>query len=48
MPVVPRYRKVYEKIVDKGADLSGIKKILFFWALELGKKYEPYGKTQVV
>lgn len=41
---VPRLlEKVYDKIVAKGAMLSGIKKKLFFWALELGLKYEPYG-----
>jgi long-chain acyl-CoA synthetase len=33
--------KVYDKIVAKGADLTGIKKKLFFWALELGLKYDP-------
>ncbi|CAM9590764.1 unnamed protein product [Discosporangium mesarthrocarpum] len=41
---VPRLlEKVYDKIVNKGAELSGIKRALFFWALELGEKYEPYG-----
>ncbi len=40
---VPRLlEKVYEKIVAKGSALSGIKKNLFFWALEIGEKYEPY------
>lgn len=44
MTAVPRlYEKVYDKIVAKGADLKGIKKALFFWALNLGLKYEPYG-----
>ncbi|MBL7913743.1 MAG: long-chain fatty acid--CoA ligase [Bacteroidia bacterium] len=39
---VPRLlEKVYDKIVAKGADLTGIKKKLFFWALELGLKYDP-------
>lgn len=43
MTAVPRlYEKVYDKIVAKGADLKGIKKALFFWALNLGLKYEPY------
>lgn len=42
--VVPRLlEKVYDKIYAKGAELSGIKKKLFFWAIELGLKYEPYG-----
>ncbi len=44
MTAVPRlYEKVYDKIYAKGADLSGIKKKLFYWAIELGLKYEPYG-----
>lgn len=39
---VPRLlEKVYDKIVAKGTDLTGIKKNLFFWALELGLKYDP-------
>jgi len=43
MTVVPRLlEKVYDKIFAKGAELTGIKKKLFFWALELGFKYEPY------
>lgn len=38
---VPRLlEKVYERIVSKGLELTGIKKALFFWALELGKKYD--------
>lgn len=44
MTAVPRlYEKVYDKIVAKGSELSGIKKALFFWAVDLGLKYEPYG-----
>ncbi|QSE98141.1 AMP-dependent synthetase/ligase [Fulvivirga lutea] len=39
---VPRLlEKVYDKIVAKGYSLTGIKKQLFFWALQLGDKYEP-------
>ncbi|MCC1483545.1 AMP-dependent synthetase/ligase [Winogradskyella immobilis] len=46
MTAVPRlYEKVYDKIVAKGSELSGIKKALFFWAIKLGLKYEPYGKN---
>jgi long-chain acyl-CoA synthetase len=42
--VVPRLlEKVYDKIYAKGAELTGIKKKLFFWAIDLGLKYEPYG-----
>jgi long-chain acyl-CoA synthetase len=39
---VPRLlEKVYDKIVSKGYELTGVKKSLFFWALNLGLKYEP-------
>lgn len=38
---VPRLlEKVYERIVGKGLELSGIKKALFFWALNLAKRYD--------
>ena len=38
---VPRLlEKVYDKIVAKGNDLTGIKKKLFFWALKLGHQFE--------
>tara|TARA_R110001632_G_scaffold90844_4_gene194968 strand:- start:4268 stop:6052 length:1785 start_codon:yes stop_codon:yes gene_type:complete len=44
MTAVPRlYEKIFDKIVLKGQDLTGIKKKLFFWAVSLGLKYEPYG-----
>ncbi len=44
MTVVPRLlEKVYDKIINKGTELTGIKKSLFFWAVNLGLKYEPYG-----
>ncbi|NLP59156.1 long-chain fatty acid--CoA ligase [Lutibacter sp. B1] len=46
IPVVPRLlEKIYDKIVDKGSSLKGIKKMLFFWALELGKHYKPYKRN---
>ncbi len=46
MTAVPRLlEKVYDKIIAKGTDLSGIKKKLFFWAVNLGLKYEPYGQN---
>jgi long-chain acyl-CoA synthetase len=42
--VVPRLlEKVFDKIYAKGSDLTGIKRKLFFWAIELGLRYEPYG-----
>jgi len=38
---VPRLlEKVYERIMTKGATLKGIKKKLFYWAIELGKNFE--------
>ncbi len=38
---VPRLlEKVYERIMGKALELTGIKKSLFFWALNLGKQYE--------
>ncbi|HET8885947.1 MAG TPA: long-chain fatty acid--CoA ligase [Salinimicrobium sp.] len=41
---VPRLlEKVYDKIIAKGSTVGGIKQKLFFWAVELGLKYEPYG-----
>ena len=46
MTLVPRLlEKVYDKIYAKGAELKGIKKMLFFWAVDLGLKYEPYGEN---
>ena len=46
MTAVPRlYEKIFDKIIAKGADLTGIKKRLFFWAVDLGLKYEPYGQN---
>jgi long-chain acyl-CoA synthetase len=38
---VPRLlEKVYENIMIKGAEQKGIKKKLFYWAVELGNKYD--------
>lgn len=46
MTAVPRLlEKVYDKIIAKGADLSGIKKALFFWAVKIGLQYKPYGEN---
>lgn len=43
---VPRLlEKVYDKIVTAGKELKGIKHKLFFWALELGLRYEKDGKN---
>jgi long-chain acyl-CoA synthetase len=41
---VPRLlERVFDKIVSKGNDLSGVKKRIFFWALNLGLRYELNG-----
>ncbi|WP_027075699.1 AMP-dependent synthetase/ligase [Maribacter antarcticus] len=46
MTVVPRLlEKVYDSIITKGSALTGIKKNLFFWAVDLGLKFEPYGQN---
>ncbi len=46
MTAVPRLlEKVYDSIIAKGTGLSGIKKMIFFWAVKVGLKYEPYGKN---
>lgn len=43
MSAVPRVlEKVYDKIIAKGSSLTGIKKKLFYWAVELGLEYKPY------
>nr|MBC7614212.1 long-chain fatty acid--CoA ligase [Pseudopedobacter sp.] len=43
---VPRLlEKIYDRIVAKGHQQTGIKKQLFFWALNLGLKYEMDGKN---
>ncbi|QCE42189.1 AMP-dependent synthetase/ligase [Psychroserpens sp. NJDZ02] len=46
MTAVPRLlEKVYDKIIAKGAALTGIKKRLFFWAVDVGLQYKPYGEN---
>lgn len=41
---VPRLlEKVYDRITAKGKELKGIKRSLFFWALDLGLRYELHG-----
>lgn len=44
---VPRVlEKVYDKIVEKGKSLTGLKRMIFFWALNLGLRFkEPYHQT---
>lgn len=42
---VPRLlEKVYEKIMAKGNEQTGIKRKLFFWALSLGEKFDVQNK----
>lgn len=49
MTVVPRLlEKVYDKIMAKGHELTGIKKKLFFWATGLGVQYKPYNENGVL
>ena len=43
---VPRLiEKVYEKIIRKGEELTGLKKALFFWAVRLAEKYDTTGTS---
>lgn len=43
---VPRLiEKVFDKIMAKGDELTGIKRKLFFWAVELGDKYNTAGNS---
>jgi len=38
---VPRLlEKVYERIMGKGQELTGVKRKLFFWAVDIGSRYE--------
>ena len=46
MTAVPRLlEKIYDSIINKGKNLTGIKKQLFFWAVNLGNRYELTGKS---
>ena len=46
MTAVPRLlEKLYDKIYARGAELSGIKQKLFYWAVDLGLRYKPYGQN---
>ena len=45
---VPRLlEKVFDRIMNKGKGLTGVKKILFFWAVGLAEKYEHEGKSSL-
>lgn len=44
--VVPRLlERIFDKIISKGKELKGLKKIIFFWAVNLGLRYELNGKN---
>lgn len=44
---VPRvFEKVYDKIINKGRELSPIKKGIFFWAVKVGDRYDPDPKNR--
>jgi long-chain acyl-CoA synthetase len=44
MAVVPRLlERIFDKIISTGKELKGIKKSLFFWAVDLGLRYELNG-----
>lgn len=44
LSTVPRLlEKVYEKIIGTGRKLTGIKKMIFFWSVNVGLHYELYG-----
>ena len=46
---VPRVlEKIYDKIIEKGKALAGIKKALFFWAIRLGLRYQEPSKNGVL
>jgi long-chain acyl-CoA synthetase len=46
---VPRLlEKIYEQIVDRGSKLHGLKKKLFFWALQLASGFEPNRSLSIV
>jgi long-chain acyl-CoA synthetase len=43
---VPRLiEKVFDKIMAKGDDLTGIKRKLFFWAVDLAEEFDVVGKS---
>lgn len=43
---VPRLiEKVFDKIMAKGDELTGLKRKLFFWAVELGEQYDPVNRS---
>jgi len=48
LTTVPRLlEKIYDKIMSRGLKLKGIKRMIFFWAVHLGLKYEMYGENGI-
>lgn len=46
---VPRIiEKVFDNVMAKGRGLTGFKKKIFFWAVDLGLRYEPFGANGVI
>lgn len=46
---VPRLlEKVYERIMNKGKELTGIKKTLFYWAVDLAERYDDVDKGSLL
>ena len=42
---VPRIlEKIYDNVIAKGRSLTGMKKKMFFWAVNLGLRYKPHGE----
>lgn len=43
---VPRLlEKIYDAILTKGEALTGVKRKLFFWSLDLGERYQVHGRS---
>jgi long-chain acyl-CoA synthetase len=43
---VPRIlEKIFDNVMARGRSLTGMKKRLFFWAVALGLRYEPFGQN---
>lgn len=46
LSTVPRLlEKIYDKIINSGLKLKGVKKLIFFWAVRLGLHYELTGSN---
>ena len=46
---VPRLlEKIYEKIMEKGRELTGLKKAIFGWSVNLANHYHPRGRNSFI